>query len=555
MSEQFPKYWSALLAALFLSFFFIGCEEKRYLFDEFEAPILELVSVQPLSAQEMEVTVKIEIRTDLSILDASFYYQNISTEEMSTDRYLIKLNKEKEQIYTFKIKTTQANQDYKVWLSLKTAKNEYLSTPQLVRLGQLQHQNQIKSVELYIPSAEVIYMDVPNGVGLNMNWGETFMFLVHYYEIPPEGTKTEIKLNGEIPIQAKITYYGWKEDSYVSGGATLPDDIPPGIYTIHVYIDDVEYILTSKIRVLPGRGEWVEIALRPNKNSYIGDVKNYFLVGDKVYYIHNAIAPFTLLCYDFTKRSWESPWTLSLDTSYAMYSKLEMERIHGEGKNYMIVNKKVDQGMSIPEYAGMFLLELEHKKKSWTELTQYPGKGTQYFTTFCIGDVIYMGGGRTDAGAWEIDFWSYNTKDKSWTRLNDLPYTKPFSSNFVNATARNQNEVYLFTCDNDLYRYDSLTDQWDIESVFKDLPISRFYANLLYKDNKLYLVGGSQGSDVLRDIWEYDLATKEWTLIDLMNGLFSTYRIPSFFYGDDLYIGSGSRGYGDTDYFYKVHVK
>jgi len=62
----------------------------------------------------------------------------------------------------------------------------------------------------------------------------------------------------------------------------MPEDIQSGVYDVHVYIDDVEYILDYKIEVLPITVEKVYI---PQPEHHEIDRYNYFKIGYNIYYL------------------------------------------------------------------------------------------------------------------------------------------------------------------------------------------------------------------------------------------------------------------------------
>ncbi len=84
-------------------------------------------------------------------------------------------------------------------------------------------------------------------------------------------------------------------------------------------------------------------------------------------------------------------------------------------------------------------------------------------------------------------------------------------------TATSNNYIVLFgggnyqlpwgQCFNDLWRFDPTNETWQPIEVTGPLPTPRFDASLTYDalENRMILFGGSTGSGLFNDVWEYDL--------------------------------------------------
>ena len=129
----------------------------------------------------------------------------MTTENAEPEEIPIELTKEKEQTHKLTIKVSERKHDYKVMVILRSEKNDYCSSPQIIRFSDKLAQG-VNYIDLYISGADFSqnYVDEANKVGVNLEKGERFAFLVYYSKRPSSDTKTEIKLNGTIPIRQKL---------------------------------------------------------------------------------------------------------------------------------------------------------------------------------------------------------------------------------------------------------------------------------------------------------------------------------------------------------------
>lgn len=103
---------------------------------------------------------------------------------------------------------------------------------------------------------------------------------------------------------------------------------------------------------------------------------------------------------------------------------------------------------------------------------QYPGRGFYYNVFFHSGQSLYIGGGR-DSGAAryaESDFWRYDLKSRSWSRLQDIPfyYARPLfivpnDSGALILAATLKGEDFRESAPA-LLQYNSKNDTWTVKS-------------------------------------------------------------------------------------------
>lgn len=68
-----------------------------------------------------------------------------------------------------------------------------------------------------------------------------------------------------------------------------------------------------------------------------------------------------------------------------------------------------------------------------------------------------------------------------------------------------------YRCFNGLFRFDTTTGAWESISTRGDVPSPRAGCGMTSYDGRLYIFGGSQGSDVFfNDLFELDTSTMVW---------------------------------------------
>lgn len=135
---------------------------------------------------------------------------------------------------------------------------------------------------------------------------------------------------------------------------------------------------------------------------------------------------------------------------------------------------------------------------TWTQIPNYPI--TDYFgiATFEVNGIGYFVGGFGTGGSATIptnNVWSFNPSNNQWTAKNDFPvnvgqstgFTAAGSGYIVNGTTQlgsNQTKI------NDLYKYDSATDSWSMQT---DFPSSVRSATHVFVINNMAYAGHGLG--------------------------------------------------------------
>lgn len=157
--------------------------------------------------------------------------------------------------------------------------------------------------------------------------------------------------------------------------------------------------------------------------------------------------------------------------------------------------------------------------KAWTYIADFPGGGVDYRTGFSFSTESkgYAGMASDDisVGAFfDPTFWEYDPLVDRWIRKADFPGIARWGyisfaigkKGYVGmgVTVKNGRETDLLR---DFWEYDTETNEW---TRLKDFPYSRRKALTFAVCGKGYILCGSNISQVLSDMWEYDPETDTW---------------------------------------------
>lgn len=566
------KKQQLLLIVFFINCFFWGSCDKEststytYTYEEFEAPTVNILSTEIISDNEYEVKVQIDLGIGASIEDAYIDLLNITTGETTSAQQKFTLTQEKIQLHTLKVKVTEKQNDYRIKLVLKSQKNEYSSKPEIIRFSEKVSPTGITQMKLHLGyyESDFFYVNETTKVGKILRNGDSFMITIYYSVLPPETTKFEVKLHGEIPITSSISFRGEPENGEIFALCTLPTDIAPGIYPIHVYVNDVEYILEYKIKAIKGVSRVVMLDNMPYDMAYLSDPITHFVDGDEVHYIHSEFNPAKMIIYNLKTHGWDEKSIPVVELPYT--GGFGYEKIINGMEEYLMhtvcTRNPFDATLTSD---SQWIVSFDKKSNQWKKITDYPGQGTRSLIGFGVNNKLYIGGGVRDNyqnGFYtsidnQIDFWEYDISARTWSKKRNLPY-ETFYNGFINSSVATSSKGYAFTRNRDLWQYNPSNDSWTKLNPLKDGPIYRNYSKLLSHNDNLYLVGGHTHLDNgtnLSDFWKYDLSTGEWSLIDMFDVRLRSGRIETFIYKDKVMLGySASSSLGNKPLYVEIDI-
>jgi hypothetical protein len=177
--------------------------------------------------------------------------------------------------------------------------------------------------------------------------------------------------------------------------------------------------------------------------------------------------------------------------------------------------------------------------------------------------LIVAGGYTVDQGPMS-DVWLFNTQKKTWTRVAFNPLKNPDlpSGRFNHAGAVINDVFFMFGG----ITKDGLTRdyyQLDLKQVIQNLPIWKRlnvpatregFISFFYEDS-FFIHGGRNGDTFYSDMWEFDLNTKEWYIVESENrptiecAYHSVVR-----YSNKLLIFGGLAAYGPLNDLYEYDL-
>jgi len=512
---------------------FSGCNDEEPLF---KAPDINISSYGVLSENTCMLKIKVKKGAGAKLKRLFFEFKDIT--DTTALAYTIDFPIQNVSDYTdsFQIKLPASKHDYTVSAKLSSVKNTYTSTSVLLRFS-VDINNLltgINYIDLYKSPYKEVYID--NDIGNVVNRGEYFLIKIYYSKIPPSTGTYELKLNDSIPIKLETDFNGWVYDGDISWGVTVPANLSSGEYSVHLYVNGIEYIAASKLKVLSGTSSSFSIPdcqVLYSSGGYLSyELNSTFLSGNKIYtfyrYPNHAV-----LAYDLNKKAWEAKKDVSYPADYNGYTHFELKNVRYNDKQYMT---EYLYDYKNYKFIGINIVEYDEVADSWKTITKYPGVCDDNFVQFVIGESLFMGGG-VKSGEYNTnhEFWEYNFTQNKWTKKNDIPETL---NSRILASCNSSTEGYCITNFRDFWKYVPDNDTWVRLSTLYFGPYERNTTSLVYGNNKIYLVGGlppDHLDPVLNDICEYDISKGTWDFKYLLStGIGGT---PAFYYNDKILVG------------------
>jgi len=160
--------------------------------------------------------------------------------------------------------------------------------------------------------------------------------------------------------------------------------------------------------------------------------------------------------------------------------------------------------------------------------------------SFVVDSCIYVGA-NFNGFHFDTELWKYDTRNDSWTQINDLPSRSTGAVSCNNGERYFSGTGYQTINDNCWWEYFPSSDSW---LKRKDMPDNgRLNAISLSIDNRffvatgLHFAGTLTGGRVLADILEYDAVRNVWYKRGNLPG--ARENAISFVIGDRAYIGFG----------------
>jgi len=480
--------------------FFLSCENEQL---KFEAPVANILATKKINnnAGHIKYQVKKGYVANIKELYAELY--DITDTTSKVIRQSLQVKDTTLFIDSALINNLTYKHDYRVVIKIVTAKNEFTSNVQLLSLsaGYDESFTGILGCDLYISDDEYMYLESNNGFNIKpMHKGQYFLVDIYYDNSFIKGNDYQIKLNGSIPMIQDKTYDTYS--NYISWGVKLPEDIPAGVYTLDLYVNNKRMTAYSKIRVLPGTYSESNLPIMPI-TLYPSWSSTEFILNNKIYFIYR----YDIAYYDISSNSWVKKKSITSIGKNIIVAATQAT-FNYNGSQYLFVynDNELDQPQSTIK-----LLKYNETNDSWEIITNVPDIYDDVFA-FRSGNSVYLGYKKSD----NKRFWEYNLKDNKWTKKNDLPVEM---NGFITSACDNGDVGYCLTSFRELWQYNASADKWQkISSLFAG-PYSRYASKLVFDNNYIYVLGGytytDYGHQDLNDFYRYNLNSQSWEYIYL----------------------------------------
>jgi len=137
-----------------------------------------------------------------------------------------------------------------------------------------------------------------------------------------------------------------------------------------------------------------------------------------------------------------------------------------------------------------------------------------------LNDKMYVFGGRTGVSQQETslgDFWEFDVPSSRWAKTTAA--SAPAARSY-HVMAANKSRVFVFGgCGaegrlNDLHSFDPRAGSWHLHASNGDAPSIRGGPALFATEDKVYVYGGFNGSE-LGDFYSYDLSSSVWSRLEI----------------------------------------
>lgn len=150
--------------------------------------------------------------------------------------------------------------------------------------------------------------------------------------------------------------------------------------------------------------------------------------------------------------------------------------------------------------------------QNWQQISDFPGSARDDGASFTIGEIHYLGTGRSIDFSCTGDFYAYNAYLETWYPIAGLPqwqerqYASAFSFGQYGylVGGENCNGFYF----NTFWKYDPLSNQWQ---QMPALPAEgRAGCQSFMIGTDLFLIGGRNASGILNEVWCFHFDTQTW---------------------------------------------
>jgi hypothetical protein len=328
------------LILCFIYICFISCAKEEYIHEEFVPPTFKIISNEIISDDECILAIEVNSGVGAKLQSINIELKDITDNTNEAVHRFFSLNEDESQIVKAQIKVPHKKHDYRAHITLKSAKSTYNSNPFFLRFSEEFSQDGIKYIYFSPYVLERVYVNEKEKTALNLKKGQRFYFMIEYSKLILKENSIQVKLNGEYQLGIDSYTYGILYDGEIGIHCVLPDNIEPGAYNIHVYINNLEYILDYKINIVKSIDNLINIARNPINDGNVG-FHSAFLFDNTIYYISPNYSPHRIFSYNLDKTEWTESY-FSIGDYLRQYPKVifssTLGYLHYLGKSFSLIS-------------------------------------------------------------------------------------------------------------------------------------------------------------------------------------------------------------------------
>lgn len=194
------------------------------------------------------------------------------------------------------------------------------------------------------------------------------------------------------------------------------------------------------------------------------------------------------------------------------------------------------------------LVSFGQTENFWTKKNDFAGLKRERAVAFTIGDYGYIGTGVDTAEIVLKDLWQYDPTNDLWTQKANMPGSIrrdavgfAIGDKGYVGTGLDNDESFGGTKLKDFWEYNPLTNNWTQKADFPGAGgIGIYFATGFSVDSKGYICGGKIGpNNYSNQLWEYKPSINQWTQrANFPGGV--RYQLASFTIGYNAYVGLGA---------------
>lgn len=235
------------------------------------------------------------------------------------------------------------------------------------------------------------------------------------------------------------------------------------------------------------------------------------------------------------KVTWKDQETIGDEPIKSKWIRLDDSPANFSQSILLPFNNKAYIGLNSVYPATDIIWEYDPTTKNWQEYTNFPGGQRYGSLAFVIGSKAYVGGGdnASDPTQSSNDFWTFDFNSKTWTQLNDLP----FSGNVFGFVSNNKGFAIEDTGvqESKLWLYDSSEDKWIEENSNLDFNVYNLNGVSGFELNGLFYL-----FDSFLSLREFNPMSGQWQITGSVpnSNIYNNPVAFSFVIDSQIYIGT-----------------